>query len=198
MSILQPARTEVVAAQPGRTRRDVLVKTAGVVLGAGGLFVAGEAITAQPAAAAWQSNWRYCIKCKILFHAASSGHCPEGYGHSSPTSANYSLEYGLASTPPGYQAGWRFCNKCRCMFNTYGQQVDECWNGEHSEAVSGQYFLRTYPTSGYQPGWRYCGYCACLNYGPNWEDSTCFSGPYPGTWKHDNDGSFEYHLAYSS
>ena len=69
----------------------------------------------------------------------SKGRCPDGYGHSSKGSGNYSIEYGHAGNHE--QSGWRWCNKCYCLCyggNGYGYCPD---GGHHNFNGSGNYYL---------------------------------------------------------
>ena len=89
----------------------------------------------------WQSDWRWCNKCEILWFGGSqsSGHCPSGGGHSKEGSGNYYVCY---NNPPAHeQDGWRWCNKCYCM--CYGRIEGYCPVGNHRHDFngSGEYFM---------------------------------------------------------
>jgi hypothetical protein len=117
-----------------------------------------------------QTDWRWCSKCQGLWFAGNgtpASRCPSDGNHSLDSTA---LKYSLETQSSGNDQGvWFWCTQCQGLW--YGgnplQSPSHCpanqnGSGTHSEAGSGQYFLKTPPVSGQEGGWRLCNQCQGL------------------------------------
>jgi hypothetical protein len=207
MSTVEPVRAGK-RQEPGNTRRDVLRKAAAIGLGASALLVAGEALTATPAAAESgnQSNWRFCAYCKNLVYGVSTGPCmhPATDMHDGSSSWNYSIHFEdwVGGPVAGYQDLWSYCVWCYTMFYRGGTSYTNghCPSGgPHNGVGSFNYNLRTGGNNPgqWQDGWQYCKNCTSLFFGPYQGESACSAYPSGTLLPHDGSGSFDYWLLYS-
>jgi hypothetical protein len=134
-----------------------------------------------------QTNWRWCIKCQVLFYGSRvmNSHCPAGGTHS-PVSQSGSGEYTLSYNVPidsSQQNDWRWCNKCQGLFFGPNAASSHCpAGGTHSsvsQSGSGNYSLLHHYVSvdqSQQNEWRWCYKCQGLFFGGNAETSHCPAG----------------------
>jgi len=170
-------------------RRALLTGAAGMA-GALGLGFA----TALPAAAARQTDWRWCNRCQCLFYAGNytTGWCTQGGGHDYRDSYRYRCNYGSGSQG---HSRWRWCNKCQSLFYGGTSSRGRCpAGGGHDWEGSYNYFIE-YGNSDdddEQEGWRWCNKCYCM----------CFSGNgngrCPSGGRHNFRGSYHYYFSYQN
>jgi len=87
----------------------------------------GTARAAVPGSG-FQDSWSWCDKCQGLFYGPfqPNSWCPAGGQHDRSESNDYSLGYGLPSTPgQPQQSGWYWCRKCQGLF--YGPFQPNSW-----------------------------------------------------------------------
>ena len=180
---------------------------AGVVLGAASLI----ALTPAPAAAATQSGWRFCTKCRGLFFRgsgstkprkkkngkkktgnASPGICPAGGKHAPRSDLSYVLHTAdsLPSDPQLFE-DFQQCSKCRGLFSNDSGDTGVCpAGGSHG---SGDVFFALWEGAtvpGMDDAWDQCAKCRGVY---NWAGSSG-AGVCPITGGHARTGSTRYTL----
>ena len=169
----EDAHRLVRASGTGSTRRGLL--RAGLGLGALTLLVA----TATPAAAATQSGWRFCTKCRGLFFQGgaakpkkkkkgkksdntSLGVCPAGGKHAPRSDLSYVLHTADSlPTNPQLFKNFQQCSKCRGLFaNDLGETGVCPAGGSHA---SGNIFFALWEGAtvpGMDDAWDECSKCS--------------------------------------
>ena len=143
-----------------------------------------------------QPGWRWCEKCRALFHgpSRSGGVCPvDKRPHTATGSGDYHLPH--TRTRHGGQTGWRWCDNCSGLYYGQSPTAGRCpaTGGEHNrQSGSSNYFLVSENSARDFTGqndWRWCRKCEGCFYGPQAAQSTC-----PAGGNHDGSASGDYVL----
>ncbi|HEV7706593.1 MAG TPA: hypothetical protein VGP16_00215 [Asanoa sp.] len=189
------------ATVPGTTRRDLLRKAAIIGVGAGALLTAG-AVTASPAFADYQYNWRFCRDCKGMVFG-SGGRCADTRhtAHNITGSWDYTFVYGVSGGGvPDYQPLWKKCGDCNALFYTDGyRQNGWCPIGDRKYAHDSynsatNYSLYFGPIKQTQDDWRFCRNCFGLFFNPWRSTSVCPAFARGSFTPHDGTNSFNYQM----
>jgi hypothetical protein len=202
----QDAHLLVRASGIGSTRRGLL--RAGIGLGVLTLLVA----TSTPAAAATQSGWRFCTKCRGLFFQGggskpkkkrkgkkgkkpdntSLGVCPAGGKHAPRTDLSYVLHTADSlPTNPQLFKNFQQCSKCGGLFSNDRGETGVCPAGGFH--TSGNIFFALWEGAtipGMDDAWDECSKCQGVY---NWAGPSG-AGVCPVPGGHARTGSTRYTL----
>ncbi len=111
----------------------------------------------------FQSQWRFCNKCEVMFFNGfpTKGNCPAGGAHNAQ-GYNFILPHGNQLTETAKaQVNWRYCGKCFSMFWDGSPDKGKCSAGGGHAATGFKFRLpHDIPGDGKnQNNWRFCQKC---------------------------------------
>ncbi|MFJ8390383.1 hypothetical protein ACIQ9Q_38965 [Streptomyces sp. NPDC094438] len=130
------------------------------------------------ASAAGQDNWRFCVKCYVMFYYGypDNGRCAAGADHSM-AGYNFDIPYDIPETPNA-QANWRFCTRCYTMYFFGYPSGGWCPVGGSHNAAGFNFVLPhdIVETPNAQAYWRFCTNCFALFFWGYPEKGRCPAG----------------------
>ncbi|MGW1075060.1 hypothetical protein [Streptomyces sp. NPDC002537] len=169
-------------------RRLFLTKAFGVTAGLVAVVAAAEVpaaaadrarpTPAKPARVNGQNNWRFCVKCYVMFYYGypDNGHCAAGADHSM-AGYDFDIPHDVLETS-NTQANWRFCTRCYTMFFFGYPSGGWCPMGGSHNAAGFNFVLPhdIVETPNAQAYWRFCTNCYALFFWGYPEKGRCPAG----------------------
>ncbi|CCH78490.1 hypothetical protein BN12_30016 [Nostocoides japonicum T1-X7] len=127
-----------------------------------------------------QPDWRFCVKCQVLFYDGynDKGHCPADDGEHARAGYHFVLPHDVPEAPTS-QAAWRFCDKCFVLFFDGYEDKKTCPVGDRQHRAAGFQFVLPHDVNGEwdsQTEWRFCIKCQALFYNGYPNPGRCAGG----------------------